>query len=673
MNNTEYPKVEKELFNVNNENLQKLASLFPSAVKDGQLDIEALKEELGQFEEVSQEKYELNWAGKQNAKKEARKNILGKTLRYIEGDGVNEDTTQNLYIEGDNLEVLKLLRKNYYGSIKMIYIDPPYNTGNDFVYNDNFSMSQEELEQMQGERDEYGERLQKNSKDSAKYHTNWLNMMYPRLQLAKDLLTDDGVIFISIDDNEQANLKQLCDSIFGSENFIATLPTIMNLKGNNDEFGFAGTHEYTYVYAKNVSTIEELNGIALTNEDIKEYSETDEIGKYKKGATLMRTGEAGAREKRPKGYYPIYVSIDLKRMSLEKVNDNDYIVYPKTVNGKEMSWRRSPETLRNSLNEFIITKNGDNISFYKKQRLEDDLKTGKKPKSLFYKPEYSSGNGTQIVVDLLKGRFFNNPKPLALMSDFIRIGMNNADIVLDFFSGSATTAHAVMQLNAEDGGRRKYICVQLPEQTEEKSEAYKFLNELNKPNTICELGKERIRRAGQKIKEEIEQNNVQLKLGEEQKQLPDIGFKVFRVGETTLNWEKLRLQGKDMYHDYIAGTSEKDKLDFTPTFENDLNVVYEIMLRQEGLPLTSTIEKLTDIGTRTYLVADSYLISLEENVTPEMIEKLSALNPLPIKFVFRDSAFDDDIAFKDETFRKLNALIDKNTSDEKKTYTVEFI
>ena len=200
-----------------------------------------------------------------------------------------------------------------------------------------------------------------------------------------------------------------------------------------------------------------------------------------------------------------------------------------------------------------------------------------------------------------------------------------------------------------------------------------FLESIKKPHLISEIGKERIRRAGQKIKEEIEQNNVQLKLGEEQKQLPDIGFKVFRVGETTLNWEKLRLQGKDLAHDYMAGTTEKDRLDFTPDYKNDLNVVYEIMLRQEGLPLTSNIEKLTDIGTRTYLVADSYLISLEENVTPEMIEKLSALNPLPIKFVFRDSAFDDNIVLKDETFRRLNALIDKNTSEEKKTYTVEFI
>ena len=242
-----------------------------------------------------------------------------------------------------------------------------------------------------------------------------------------------------------------------------------------------------------------------------------------------------------------------------------------------------------------------------------------------------------------------------------------------------------MLLNKKDNGSRRFIMVQSADDLDEFYELangdskkdiknqIEFLESIKKPHLISEIGKERIRRAGQKIKEEIEQNNVQLKLGEEQKQLPDIGFKVFRVGETTLNWEKLRLQGKDLAHDYMAGTTEKDRLDFTPDYKNDLNVVYEIMLRQEGLPLTSNIEKLTDIGTRTYLVADSYLISLEENVTPEMIEKLSALNPLPIKFVFRDSAFDDNIVLKDETFRRLNALIDKNTSEEKKTYTVEFI
>ena len=674
MNNTEYPKVEKELFNVENENLQKLASLFPSAVKDGQLDIEALKEELGQFEEVGQEKYELNWAGKQNAKKEARKNVLGKTLRYIEGDGVNEDTTQNLYIEGDNLEVLKLLRKNYYGSIKMIYIDPPYNTGNDFVYNDNFSMSQEELEQMQGERDEYGERLQKNSKDSAKYHTNWLNMMYPRLQLAKDLLTDDGVIFISIDDNEQTNLKQLCDCVFGEENFVANFPRITKRGGKSTDT-YAKNHDYVIVYAKNTAMVH-ITGIAHFDEGFKyedEYVETR--GKYKLNQTLdyNTLGYINSLD------YPIEINGQLYYPG--NATEQEYNERKRTNPKDGFRWRWSQDLFEFGYkNDWIVvsqsgriyTKTYLNATINKKSNGEYYIEYKERTKPIstldFVENEYSNDNSNKEISNLMGTKLFDYVKPTSLIYQFLLTCTDKNSIILDFFSGSATTAQAVMRLNSENNEHRKFILVQLPEITDDNSEAKKagFDN-------ICEIGKERNRKAGQKIKEEIEQGNQQLNLGEEQKQLPDIGFKVFRVGETTLNWEKLRLQGKDMYHDYIAGTSEKDKLDFTPDFQNDLNVVYEIMLRQEGLPLTSTIEKLTDIGTRTYLVADSYLISLEENVTPEMIEKLSTLNPLPIKFVFRDSAFDDDIVLKDETFRKLNALIDKNTSDEKKTYTVEFI
>lgn len=699
----EYPKVEKELFNVNNENLQKLASLFPSAVKDGQLDIEALKEELGQFEEVSQEKYELNWAGKQNAKKEARKNVLGKTLRYIQGDGEYEDTTENLYIEGDNLEVLKLLRKNYYGSIKMIYIDPPYNTGNDFVYNDNFSMSQEELEQMQGERDEYGERLQKNSKDSAKYHTNWLNMMYPRLQLAKDLLKNDGVIFISIDDNEQANLKKLCDCIYGEENNIGII--IQNKQNSkNDTVNIQKNHEYILAYRKSIILDENGTKVlpTIVSKNIQTRDVYEENGEYYYINDAITTrGEGGVLSARPNLGYTVYYNpetkdkiavcdYDITKATVATdydelyTDNNDLIskgyvaIRPPKVRGQLGVWTWSLDKFNNDKKDIIITGKNGSYAVKKRtfvdpslvQKIDDKIQCSNYVESNVRSIwDFSTNEGTKTLNDLMEDmNTFNNAKNLDMMKFLINIVKDDNFVVLDFFSGSATTAHAVMQLNSEDNGNRKFILVQLPEATEEGSEAKKagFDN-------ICEIGKERIRRAGQKIKEEIEQNNVQLKLGEEQKQLPDIGFKVFRVGETTLNWEKLRLQGKDLAHDYMAGTTEKDRLDFTPDYKNDLNVVYEIMLRQEGLPLTSSIEKLTDIGTRTYLVANSYLISLEENVTPEMIEKLSTLNPLPIKFVFRDSAFDDDIVLKDETFRRLNALIDKNTSEEKKTYTVEFI
>ncbi len=259
---SELPKVPQKLYNPISENLRKLAALFPSAVKDGELDIKALREELGNFAEIQpgDEKYELNWAGKQAAKKKAVEPLLGKTLKYVEEESKNPETTENIYIEGDSLEALKLLRQNYYGAIKMIYIDPPYNTGKDFVYKDNFKANAEESDEAEGARSSSGERLIKNEKSSNRFHANWLDMIYPRLKLAKDLMMDDGVIFISIDDNEVSNAKKILDEIFGEENSIGILPTIMNLKGNYDQFGFSGTHEFTIAYIKNITASEDLGG-----------------------------------------------------------------------------------------------------------------------------------------------------------------------------------------------------------------------------------------------------------------------------------------------------------------------------------------------------------------------------------------------------------------------------
>ena len=504
------------------ENVSKIAALFPNCVTEAKdengeitkkIDFDMLKQELSHsLVEGREERYQFTWPDKKQAILTANAPI-NKTLRPCREESVNFDETENLYIEGDNLEVLKLLQETYLGKIKMIYIDPPYNTGNDFVYNDDFRTKNLEFREKSGNFDDEGKQLvdnyTRNTESNGRFHTDWLNMIYPRLKLARDLLSDDGVIFISIDDNEVENLKKICDEIFGECNFVAQLTTVMNLKGNNDEFGFAGTHEYSLVYMKDKDSVFDLNGVPLTEEDKTEYTLSDEKGKFKKGATLMRTGEAGAREKRPKGYYPIYVSKDLKSLNITRQASDDYEVYPKTVDGKEMSWRRSPEFLLKTKDEFIITKTNNGISFNKKQRLEDDIRRGKKAKTLFYKPEYSSGNGTSLIKELFNGRLFDNPKPLTLIKDMLSIGSsNNVDmdddtslisseespIILDFFSGSATTAHAVMQLNAEDGGKRKFIMVQLPEMTDEKSEAYKagYKN-------ICEIGKERIRRAGKQL------------------------------------------------------------------------------------------------------------------------------------------------------------------------------
>ena len=681
-------KIKKEINNVVNDNLKALEQLFPSAVKDGQLDIKALKEELGEFEEVTAERYELNWSGKQNAKKMVQQGIGNKTLKFVAKDSKNADTTENIYIEGDNLEVLKLLRQNYYNSIKMIYIDPPYNTGNDFVYNDDFSMSKEKSDIAEGIISENNEKLQKNQKSTNRYHANWLNMMYPRLKLARDLLTDDGVIFISIDDNEQANLKRLCDEIFGEENFVGM---IIFSKGNaqNDAQNLQKNHEYILVYSK-------INGNLLYEKTVKKREVFMENNKYYYlGAGIVTGGEGGTLNSRPNLGYTIYYNTKTKdkiaiidydkekakisNEEMEIYNDNQELIekgYVKIRPPKKGNllgcWTWSIEKFNLEKNKIYVQESKNGFSIRKKEYVisnnvfnEDNKKyiienSKTNIKSIW---NYSSSEGTKELKKIFENKIFDNPKNKEMIKKMLSITISDVDTVLDFFSGSATTAHAVMQLNSEDGGNRKYIMVQLPETTDEKSEAFKagYKN-------IAEIGKERIRRAGEKIKQEVEEYNSKLKLGEEPKKVPDIGFKAFRVDDTNIKWYDLENFNEESQYSF----DDPDSLDFV-LGSNDIDIVYEIMLRQNDVPLSESLETLTDIGNRTYLYASSYLICLETEITEEMVEKLASLEPLPIKFVFRDSAFKDNISLKDETFRRLRTLIERNSGESKVSYRVEFI
>ena len=622
-------KLKMQSYDVIGSNTQKIAQLFPNCVterlgKDGKpelaIDFEKLQAELSnEVITEGEERYQFTWPDKRAAVRLANTPTT-MTLRPCREESVDFDNTQNLYIEGDNLDVLKVLRETYLGKVKMIYIDPPYNTGNDFVYNDDFAQGKDDFEQSSGLFDEEGNQtidpMQRNTESNGRFHTDWLNMIYPRLKVARDLLADDGVIFISIDDNEVENQKKLCNEIFGESNFIAQLATVMNLKGNNDQFGFAGTHEYTLVYAKSILNIEELNGISLTEEDYADYTEQDEHGKYKIGATLMRTGEAGFRSKRPKGFYPIYVACDYTSFDVIRHNDTDIVVYPLTKEGVEMSWRRSPENLHQTRNEFVIKKTTNGISFYKKQRLEEDMKRGKKPKTLFYKPEYSSGNGTGMLKELFQGRLFDNPKPIALISDFIKIGTNNESIILDFFSGSATTAHAVMKLNAEDGGNRKFIMVQLPEKTDEKSEAYKagYKN-------ICEIGKERIRRVGKKVKEEVGSSVQNL----------DTGFRVLKLDTSNM---------EDVY--YTPQEFELQSLfnENVKTDRTNEDLLFQVML-DLGIELSAKIESKQIAGKNVHFVDDNYLVAcFDRDVNESAITEIAKLQP--IYFVMRDASAAND-------------------------------
>lgn len=671
----DYSKVPQEINNIVGDNVKLLAQLFPSAVKDGQVDLEALKEELGQFEEVDKEKYELTWAGKQDAKKKAQEDVYNRTLNYIESDSKNPETTENLYIEGDNLEVLKLLRQNYYGTIKMIYIDPPYNTDGDFVYNDKFKISLEESDILEGTRDEAGNALQKNSKSSNRYHANWLNMMYPRIKVAKDLLTDDGAIFIHIDENEVYNMQILCREIFGESNELGTIIwDKRNPKGVS--VGVAYQHESIIAFCKNKVSFANIefskckenadNMINKVKSLIRKYNGVnDDVRREYRLWLKEHDSELSGGERAYKfidNVGRIYQPVSMAAPDKPETRSHRPLIHP--ISGKscptpEKGWRFTDKAMDRLL-ELDKIEFGENESTQPRQRYYLDENLDESFSSLMY-----FGGSDEAM-----GLKFDNPKPVIIAEKIIKsICKGSNDIIIDFFSGSATVAHAVMNLNSSDNGNRKFIMVQIPEKIEEKSDSYKLLEALDKPINLCEIGKERIRRAGEKIKQEIESSNAQLKIGENPKEVPDIGFKVFRAADTNIKWNLYDALGQ---LDTSAINHTPDLADFTTGF-SDIDVVYEVMLRQKDVPLSSTLETLTDIGSRTYLYGSAYLICLETNITEELIDKLASLDPLPIKFIFRDSAFKDDINLKDETFRRLKNLIERNSGLMKKTYTVEFI
>lgn len=632
-------KVPQQINDIVGDNVKKLAQLFPSAVKDGEVDFEALKEELGQYEEVGSEKYELTWAGKKNAKRIAQEDVHRRTLKFIPEDSNEADTTENLYIEGDNLEVLKLFRQNYYGAIKMIYIDPPYNTGNDFIYNDSFEMEQEESDIAEGVRNEVGERYIVNTKSDNRYHANWMNMIYPRLMIAKDLLTDDGAIFISIDDNEIDNVLKICNEIFGEINYVAIFPWRKRTAKSDVPYGISQDFEWILCYAKTTNFKCSIDGKErkyFTTEDFPE--KPWRIHDLTKQTTASERPNSFFTIKNPKNgsEYPANPNRTwaITQETFEQYYQDNRIVFP----GDYSFLNISKPALR-YWKEDDMRKAGDNFGkIAVSTKLPDDIGM--------------SQDGTKEITNLFSGKIFPFPKPTSLVKFLCKICTGKDDIILDFFSGSSTTAQSVMELNYEDNANRKFIMIQLSELLDKSSEAHK-LGYIN----LCQLGKERIRRAGDKIKSEHPEADI------------DIGFKVFRTADTNIKWNSLMDMGQvDMNQlEYTP-----DLVDFMPD-ANDVDVVYELMLRQRDVALSETLEQLSDIGSRTYLYASSYLVCLETQITEELVGKLAELDPLPIKFIFRDSAFKDDIALKDETFRRLKALIEKNAGTNKPTYTVEFI
>ena len=593
------------------ENYKKLAALFPDAVTETKdengntvraIDKDVLMQEINaKVVDDGQERYQFTWPDKRKAVVLANAPIA-KTLRFEKDKSVGRDGTpggtdsENIYIEGDNLDALKLLQETYLRKVKMIYIDPPYNTGNDFIYEDDFSQKAEDYAENSGQTDEEGNRLVQNSESNGRFHTDWLNMMYPRLRIAKDLLKENGIIFISIDDNEVENLKKICDEIFGSKNFIAQLIWERAYSPKNDARFISNSHDYILMYAR----------------DIEQFI----VGR------LPRTAEANARYKNPDNDpRGVWKASDMSVKTYNAACD-----YPITAPSGRMiepptgrCWSLSKNAFLERLQDNRIWFGPDGNGVPAIKRFLSDLKNdGMAPTSiLFYKEVGHSQEGAQEVAKLLDGGFFNGPKPIRLLRRLLTLAnLNNDDIVMDFFSGSATSAHAVIQLNASEvNSKRKFILVQLPEETEEKSEAYKAGYK-----TICDIGEERIRRAGKKIKEETGADI-------------DYGFRCFRVDSSNM---------KDVY--YKPSDINQAELDlFTDNIKEDRtpeDLLIQVML-DLGVLLSSKVEEEEIAGKKVFSVADGYLMAcFDRDVTDDVVTAIARKHPFYA--VFRDSSFSSD-------------------------------
>lgn len=621
------------------ENYKKLAALFPDAVTEtitgydekGRAIVERAIDKDVLMQEISckvvdgnEERYQFTWPDKNKSVLLANAPI-NKTLRpvredetvptgadsegkpYCSSGSVDFDTTENLYIEGDNLEVLKLLQETYLGKIKMIYIDPPYNTGNDFVYTDDFAQSTDEYLENSGQFDDDGNRLVKNLDSNGRFHTDWLNMIYPRLRLAKDLLSDDGVIFVSIDENEIENLKKLLAEVFGATNFIDTLHWKKKKQPSFLAKHTAKVMEYVIVYAKNANLLEKLSIESLSDVTKKVINiSNSECQRHFNSGVRVKVGENGVIRK---GRYTI------RTMDVEYLQD---VIYEngRTINDVDVvarfsvSQEKITQYIKNDL-LFITSNNG------LRRDVSEEEKSERKAITDLLLNEYGDNQDSDNEFrDMFDGKkYFDYTKPIKLVYNFVKSIFSQDSMVMDFFSGSATTAHAVMQLNAEDGGHRKFIMVQLPEETDEKSEAYKagYKN-------ICEIGKERIRRAGKKIKEETGADI-------------DYGFRCFKVDST--NMEDVFQRPADLSQDQLSLFDSNIKQDRTPE-----DLLIQVML-DLGVLLSSKIEEIDIKGKRVFSVSDGYLLAcFDENIDEDVVTEIAQKKPYYA--VFRDSSMADD-------------------------------
>jgi adenine-specific DNA-methyltransferase len=612
-----------ESLDITIKNIERLKELFPEVLTDGEkIDFEKLKTVLGEVVEVNNERYQFNWHGKKQTILGAQKPSKG-TLRPILEKSKNFGTTENLYIEGDNLEVLKILQKSYNGKVKLIYIDPPYNTGKDFVYKDNFTDGVQNYLEQTGQVDSGGNHLTTNTESNGRFHTDWLNLMYPRLKLARNLLTEDGVIFISIDDSEQEKLKLMCNEIYGENNFLAHLIweraySPINLKKN-----FSENHDFILVYAKNVSNVIS-NGLKRNEQANDRYSNPDND---------------------PRG---VWKSADFSVGPAVEKNIYEII----TPSGRKVlppsgrSWLYSETRYKEMLEDNRVWFGSDGNSVPSTKKFLTEVKSTITPMTIWkYQDVGHSQSASQGLKKLFDEKaYFTYPKPVDLIKRILELYTNSDSIILDFFSGSATTAHATMQLNAEDEGNRKFVMVQLPEPLEEKSEAFK-----DGYKTICDIGEERIRRAGEQVKQELVAKQKSAGMLEENKVDPeslDIGFKVLKLDTSNIReWN-------------VDFDNLKDELDLyeTPFIEDrtELDVVYEIMLKY-GLELVYPIETFEVDGKNVYDIAFGNLfICLADNINTKIAKAIIAKRDE--YGIETSSVVFSDVGFKGNDSEKLNCI-----------------
>ncbi|MBL8470829.1 MAG: site-specific DNA-methyltransferase [Rhodocyclaceae bacterium] len=617
--------------NLTEDNIVRIRDLFPGCVteargEDGSVklavDFDQLRQELSSsIVEGPQERYHLNWPGKREALLTANAPIA-KTLRPVREESVDFDTTKNLFVEGDNLDALKLLQETYLGKVKMIYIDPPYNTGKDFIYKDDFAVDVSSFRYQSGEDDIVGNRMVSNPESSGRFHSAWLTMLHSRLRVARNLLRDDGLIVISIDSGEAANLRLLMDEVFGARNFIGLLPTVMNLKGNNDAFAFSDTHEFTIVYAKSRPDCV-VYELPIGEEQLDDWDQ-DDRGLFKRADTLRRTGQDASRARRPNGWFPVFIT---PAGEVYATNDDsphsadDVILWPKNEDGEALSWTWSKQKINDEpFNLVVVQGRQGTLNIYKKQRPGlGDLPTSK-PKSILYKPEYSSSNGTAELADLLgKNVFDSPPKPRSLLRDLITVGAGKEDIILDFFAGTGTTAHAALALNAADGGQRRFIVVQIDASIDPATSAAQAGYE-----TISSITKERIRRAGEQLANGTPHKDWNR----------DVGFRVLKVDTSNM---------ADVY--YAPDALDKANLDlFVDNIKPDRtaeDLLFQVML-DWGVDLALPIEKKAIQGKDVFFVDGNALAACFDahgGVDEAFVKELATHKPLRV--VFRDAGFKD--------------------------------